>query len=80
MKTKKCPRQAICQVDLLDAQMETYVTWVAESRSVAQSYHDFRCAPGVERAAAYFRYLAALDREERAAGDHRRALERIRAT
>lgn len=80
MKPKRCPRQPISQVDLLDAQMDTYMTWVAENRSVAQSYRDFRCAPGDERAATYDRYLAALDREERAAGDHRRAIALIRAT
>jgi hypothetical protein len=75
MKLKRSIRQTVTPVELLDAQMENYMKWRAQSSRVAESYRNWKCAPSSERAIAFTRYLAALDREELAAGDYRRALE-----
>jgi hypothetical protein len=63
--------------DLLCDQMESYVNWRAESRLVAESYRAWRHAETKERRFAFARYVAALDREELAAGDYRRTLELV---
>jgi hypothetical protein len=63
--------------DLLCAQLESYVNWRAQSRLVTESYRAWRRAETTERNRAFARYLAALDREEFAAGVYRRALEPI---
>jgi hypothetical protein len=61
--------------DLLCAQLESYVNWRAQTRSVAESYRAWRRAESDERQSAFARYVAALDREELAAGAYRRTLE-----
>jgi hypothetical protein len=63
------------QLELLDAQLESYANWRAESLTVAESYHDWRQAADGQRTVAFARYVAALDREELAAVDYRRATE-----
>jgi hypothetical protein len=73
MKPKLSPPNAHPD-DLLYAQLERYVNWRAETRSVAESYEAFRRAESHERAIAFARYVDALDREELAAGYYRRAL------
>ncbi len=77
MKLKRSTRQTTTSVELLDTQMESYMKWRAQSRRVAESYRNWKCAIGGERAVAFARYRAALDREELAAGDYRRALELV---
>jgi hypothetical protein len=83
MKRKRSTRETIARVETvagvkaLDAQMESYMTWRAQSRRVADSYRSWKCAPGGERAIAFTRYMAALDREELAAGEYRRTLEPV---
>jgi hypothetical protein len=63
--------------DVLGAQMESYLQWRAQSWMVAESYRSWRGAEIRERQFAFDRYVAALDREELAAGDYRRALELV---
>ena len=57
--------------------MESYVNWHAHRRLVAECYRAWRGAGAKERRFAFARYVAALDQEELAAGDYRRALELV---
>jgi hypothetical protein len=81
MKLKRSIRQTVtgvetvAGVEALDAEMESYMKWRAQSRRVGESYRDWKSAPSSERAFAFTRYLAALDREELAAREYRRVLE-----
>lgn len=75
MKLKK--RHSAQSVALLDAQMESYMKWRAEISSAARSYRHWESASPDNRATAFGSYLAALDREEMAAGDYRRTLEQV---
>jgi hypothetical protein len=80
MKLRRPIRRVDRRLELLDAQMESYVNWRTETRFVAESYRKWRSARGYERAVAFERYVAALDREELAAGDYRRATELVHNT
>ena len=80
MKLRTSSRRTTHRLDLLDAQLESYVNWRAESRSVAESYRKWRHATDTQRRIAFDRYVAALDREEVAAGDYRRATELVHET
>ena len=80
MKLWSSSRRTIHRLDLLDAELESYVNWRAESRSVTDSYRRWRHATGYQRRVAFSRYVAALDREEVAAGDYRRATELVHET
>ena len=73
-KSKTAP-----SVELLDALMESYVTWREESAAVNASYHCWKLATLDERGAAFGDYLSALDREEDAALQYRRLVERVGA-
>jgi hypothetical protein len=75
MKLKTLRRSTTRPNDLLCAQVESYVNWHAHSRLVAESYRAWKRAGAKERRGAFARYAAALDREELAAGNYRRALE-----
>jgi hypothetical protein len=61
--------------DLMDSAMDGYITWREESAAVEAAYRRWRHASYEERAVAFDRYSAALDREERAASDYRRLVE-----
>jgi hypothetical protein len=63
--------------ELLCAQLESYVSWRAQSRDVAESYRAWIGADTHERTVAFARYNAALDREELAALDYRRTLDLV---
>jgi hypothetical protein len=80
MKLKKGSQHATIRLELLDAEMESYVNWRAESRSVAESYRRWGCSVGGHRRAAFERYVVALDQEELAAAEYRRAVELVRGT
>lgn len=57
--------------------MDSYVSWREQSASVELTYERWkRAAPG-ERHPAYDAYFAALNREEQAAANHRRMIERV---
>ena len=75
MKLKRPPRTRGARLELLDALMDSYLHWRDESRAVAESYRNWRSAPGRGRDVAFDKYLAALDREEHAACGYRRAVE-----
>ena len=77
MKLKRIRRSADLPGEVLCAQMESYVNWRAQSRLVAESYRVWRRAERKERQSAFARYVAALDREETAAGDYRRTLRLV---
>jgi hypothetical protein len=59
---------------LTDTVIGGYVTWRAESSAVAAKYETWAHARGAGRALAYADYVAALDREERAASEYQRFL------
>jgi hypothetical protein len=75
MNLKRATDRGEARVDNLHAVVDSYVNWRHETRAVAESYRSWRCAAAGERGAAFERYVAALDREERAACGYRRVLE-----
>jgi hypothetical protein len=79
MKLKKFSRSGVHHARLSDA-VEGYETWREESGAVAESYRSWNCADGDERWLAYAAYVAALDREERAASAYRQLVEQVQAT
>jgi endo-1,4-beta-D-glucanase Y len=80
MKLKKFSRGAANYSQHNDALEDGYATWQEESGAVAESYRSWNCADGADRWLAYAAYLAALDREERAASAYRELVERVQAT
>jgi len=64
---------------LIDAVMDGYVDWREESAAVELAYRRWRQAASRDREPAFDEYLAALDREEQAAGEYRRLIERAEA-
>jgi hypothetical protein len=78
MNLKRQPRTQAARLEFLDALMDSYLHWRAESRAVAESYRNWRSATPPDRDGAFDEYVAALDREEHAAGGYRRASSRRR--
>lgn len=62
-----------------DALELEYTNWRIETEAVAKSYHAWTRASRDERRLAYSAYLAALDREERAASEYRHLAEPLQA-
>lgn len=60
---------------LIDAMMDSYVTWREECAAVDKAYRDWVGARREDRAAAFATYSDALDREEYAAAEYRRLIE-----
>jgi hypothetical protein len=79
MNLKRPLRTHAPRLELLDALMDSYLRWRDASRAVTDSYRTWRAARGPGREVAFDEYLAALDREERAAGGYRRAVEQTQA-
>jgi hypothetical protein len=75
MNLKRRPRESASDLEFPDALIDNYVSWRDESRAVAESYRAWNTAGRGKRAAAFARYTAALQREENAASDWRRAVE-----
>lgn len=65
------------QTEPWHALTDGYATWREESAAVAESYRGWDRAEGDERWLAYAAYIAALDREERAACAYRRLVEEV---
>jgi len=65
--------------ELIDAVMDLYVTWREESAAVRATYANWSHAPADERALAFDNYVAALGREQLAADEYRRLVERVAA-
>ena len=59
----------------IDRILEEYVSWREESHVAWTAYANWREAPKRERKLAYYAYVAAVDREERAAGVYRERIE-----
>lgn len=79
MKLKNFPRSTVKDSQLVDALVDGYVSWREESDAVGESYRTWTRAVGDERRLAYAAYVAALDREERAACTYRRLVEQTQA-
>jgi hypothetical protein len=58
----------------VDVMLYRYVCWREECAAVNQAYQRWSDAPRADREPAYRRYLAALTREEHAAGLYQRQL------
>jgi hypothetical protein len=56
---------------------DQYANWRKETAAVAESYRSWTRAPRDEHWLAYASYLAALDREEHAAGAYQRLVEQV---
>jgi hypothetical protein len=62
---------------LLDEMIDCYVSWREECEAVASSYESWGRAGRQDRQLAFSAYLAALDREERAAATYQTLAEEI---
>jgi predicted kinase len=60
---------------LIDAMMDAYVCWREECAAVEKAYRDWLGARRDDKADAFAKYSAALDREEYAAAEYRRLIE-----
>jgi hypothetical protein len=79
MSLKRSSTCAATRTQLIDAVMDGYVTWREESVAVEASYQYWSRAPRDARASAFAAYVAALDREERAASEYGRLIEQTAA-
>jgi hypothetical protein len=80
MNLKRSRRQPARRLEFLDTLMDSYMNWRDHSRAVDESYRRWTDSTGRDRGTAYDQYLAALDREERAAHGYKRTLEHAQAT
>jgi len=64
---------------LVDAVMDGYVDWREESAAVELAYSRWAQAAASDREVAFDVYLAAVDREESAAGEYQRLIEHAQA-
>jgi hypothetical protein len=62
--------------DLIDAVMDGYVMWREQRAAVEETYRAWGAAPAEQRPSAYADYRTALDREEHAANEYQRLVER----
>jgi hypothetical protein len=62
--------------DLVDEMLECYVEWRGRRSAVRDAYAAWRAAPARDRDRAFHAYVAALDREQLAAEEYQRAVER----
>jgi hypothetical protein len=65
--------------DLVDDMLECYLIWREERSGVQDAYAAWRSATAHDRDRAFHTYVAALDREQSAAEDYQRAVERSAA-
>jgi hypothetical protein len=61
---------------LIDDALDGYVAWREENATVEAAYRNWLRAGREERALAFAAYSAALDREEYAAAEYQRLIER----
>jgi hypothetical protein len=79
MQLKALFRSQPTEAELTNAQEASYASWREASVGVTQAYRSWAAAPGGERFLAHAAYLAALDREERAASAYQELVEQRRA-
>ena len=60
--------------EIVDEMIDDYVTWREACAAVAGSYENWRCSDPPDEKLAFGVYVAALDREERAAAASQRAV------
>ena len=65
--------------DLVDEMLECYITWRERRTGVQDAYAAWRSSAAHDRDRAFHAYMAALDREQLAAEDYQRAVERSTA-
>jgi hypothetical protein len=68
---------SLLRTALVDAAVGSYVEWREESATVRHAYRRWTAAPRGERSLALAAYVAALDREERAADVHAHLLAKV---
>jgi hypothetical protein len=78
MNLKRSSRGRAIRLEGLDASLDTYMNWRDESRALDECYRRWTVAAKGGRDIAFERYVAALDREERAAGGYRHFVEHAR--
>lgn len=78
MQLKTFFRNTTTVAELVTAQKAGYMSWREASDGVAEAYRSWAAAPRDERWLAHAAYLAALDREERAARAYRELVEQLR--
>jgi hypothetical protein len=76
MNLKRAPVAAPASTVLIDAVLDGYVAWREENAAAETAYRNWLRAGRAERGLAFAAYTAALDREERAAADYQRMIER----
>ena len=65
--------------DIVDEMIERYITWRERRTRVRNAYAAWRAAAAHDRDRAFHAYSAALDREQLAAEEYQRAVERSAA-
>jgi hypothetical protein len=61
----------------VDDMMDDYVSWRDACAAVAVSYENWKCSDRPDKKLAFSVYVAALDREERAAAAYQRAVVQV---
>jgi len=74
-RARQDPDAASTHSVLLDEAMQHYVEWRQECLAVDDAYEAWASAPAHETELPHAVYIAALDREQCAAGLYRRAIE-----
>lgn len=76
MNMKRSPVAAPPSSILIDAVLDGYIAWREENAAVELAYRKWLGAERQERTLAFAAYSAALDREEHAAAEYQRLIER----
>jgi hypothetical protein len=76
MNMKRSPVASLPSSILVDAVLDAYIAWREETAAVEAAYRKWLGAGREERALAFAAYSAALDREEYAAAEYQRLIER----
>lgn len=79
MQLKTLFRSQPTEAELVSAEEASYASWRRASVGVAVAYQSWAAAPLGERFLAHAAYLAALEREERAASVYQALVEQRRA-
>lgn len=76
MNMKRPPVASPASSILIDAVLDGYVAWREENAAAEAAYRNWVRAGREEQALAFVAYSAALDREEYAAAEYQRLIER----
>jgi len=64
-------------IRLVDEMIQLYVSWREACAWVTVSYQNWACAAAADRSLAFSAYVAAVDREERAAASYQHVVEQL---